>query len=91
MVVTAIFKLISLIIGGLASFMPSWDPVDFVGITDELTAKAGPLFGFLRWLDWYLPVTEFIQIAGVVLGLYAAAVVYKAVMWLLTKLHVLGG
>ena len=73
------------------SFLPTWTPVDLTGPVNEFIAKADVLFRFFRWADYYMPVSEGLQIFGTMLTLFAAAITWRGVLWVLTKLHIAGG
>lgn len=91
MIVTAILKLLGLIIEGLLSFLPTWTPIDIVTPVNDFLANADPIFSLFRWVDYYLPVSEAITTFGLVVTLWGAAVTWKTVQWVLTRLHILGG
>jgi hypothetical protein len=77
----------------VTGLLPTWEPVDFGAIGDTITGLfSGTIVGnLLAWLNFYFPIREAFTTAGVLVGLYVGVLVYKLVVWGLTKAHVLGG
>ena len=61
-----------------------------------LNAQAGTLvgtgiFGGAGWLNAYMPLDAVMEGLGVVLALFAVMFIVRMVLYVLTKLHILGG
>lgn len=89
MVVDAILSIFMVAVEGLVSLFPTWSPGDVTGLF-ESTELAG-LFGWIRWADWYLPMSDVLVILQALLVLVPAWYAYRLVVWVLTKAHILGG
>ena len=60
----------------------------------NLGATVGPLHGIaggIQFFNHFFPLGTALTILALQLTLWAAFVIYKAVVWLLTKFHILGG
>jgi hypothetical protein len=51
----------------------------------------GVLWNGLAWGNQYAPVTEALAMLGILLTAWTAMQLFNVVLWVLTKLHVLGG
>lgn len=73
--------------------LPDWNPVDFDGFGASISSVFGNSLvgGLLKWLNFYLPLKEAITAAAVLIGLYLYLLMFRAAVYLLTKLHILGG
>lgn len=92
MIWSALFELFKVIIAGLKLLLPSWSPVDFVGMTSTvLGGIPSGVTTWLRWTNYYLPASEAAIAVGVLLTLYVALHSYNAIVYVLVKLHILGG
>lgn len=79
---------ISLVGGFLASAL------SLVPVPSAPSYGSGPFAGFFQWVAWlngYLPISEAAGLVVVLAGLWAAWHVWRALLWVLTKAHVLGG
>jgi hypothetical protein len=78
---------------GLLWALPDWEPVNL----SQFYANFHPLDNYqqvrdgLAFFDQYVPVTDLLVILGLMLSTYSAYLVFRAVSWLLTKAHILGG
>jgi len=76
---------------GLLGLLPDWTPYDLSGLVDALDANHWTNGTFLAWLNQYVPIEETVTVSIGFLSLFVAMFVYNQVVWILTKLHVLGG
>jgi hypothetical protein len=91
--------LLELIVGIISlpmSVLPTWDPLPGIGDTVASISGCGTsglcgvknLFGFL---DGYVPLHEAFAVAAAILTAWGALLLYKGIVWVLTKTHILGG
>lgn len=80
----AIVGLIDLI----TNLLPVWTPIEFpTGVSSE----------DMPWTSWawlinhFFPLDTALTLAALLLTMWLAAHIYGAIVWALTKLHVLGG
>lgn len=90
MILSALLTILETILGALFLLLPDWTPFDITGATEGWESYS-PTFGVLAWTNQYVPISEGFALGGLVLTVFAAAFAYRSVVWLLTKLHVLGG
>jgi hypothetical protein len=91
MIVDALWSLLMLLARTVASLLPTWEPVDFGGLADAVgNFGQGPLWDLLAWLNLYSPLAEALTAGLAVLGLYVGVLIYRAVVDLLAKAHILG-
>lgn len=92
MIVKAIFALFKLVVGALKLLLPSWTPVDFGGMATTVVGGIPPgVASWLRWSNYYLPSVEIFGAIGILATLYVARHLYEAIIYVLTKIHILGG
>lgn len=93
MITQALFFLFRQVLDGLDWLLPNWTPPDLQGPVATLIAKSRQV-GFPKLLagaNHYLPIRES-MLAFVALGaIYLSAITYHGVVWVLTKVHILGG
>lgn len=91
MIVKAVYLLLKVIVAGVSLLLPAWDPIGIASELETLRTASNTVFGLIRWADWYMPallvVTLVVAQASASLGMH----VWNGVVWVLTKLHVLGG
>lgn len=79
------------IIEFLLGLLPPWTPFDLTGVAGPIASGAGVFFGLVNWADQYAPVKMLLSCITLFITLWAAAHVYRATIWVLSKLHILGG
>lgn len=93
MIVTALLTGFAAVVSAFTSLLPTWNPSDSYTITDwfsggfiGVTFKQG-----MAWANGYVPVDQLFIILSLMLTLWLASLTYHAVVWALTKVHLLGG
>lgn len=87
MITDAIFAFFAHAFSGLLGLVPVPSAPD-LGPTVDATSG---LWNDAAWLNNYLPVSEALAYALVILAAWVSNYFFRAVLWGLTKAHVLGG
>lgn len=89
MIVQWLFQGILKVVDWFASFLPQ-SPV--LGLNDKAGGVVGGgFFARLGWVNSYIPLDEVALGISVVLGVFVVLWVIRLVIWILNKLHILGG
>lgn len=89
MIVDAFFSFVAKVVMWPLTLLPEWSPVDLSG---PIAAVQGLALGeWIGWVNNYLPVTHGLTAIGVILVVTNATFIANWVLWLGTKLHLLGG
>lgn len=91
MITDAIFGLFRTILSWLAALLPSWASLDLAGPVNDAFAAIGPYLGWVPWVNHYAPLEEGLALLITLGTLWVASHLYHAVVWALSKLHLLGG
>jgi hypothetical protein len=87
----------------LAGLLPTWDPVDLSGFLDAIscdqfscgeiggTEYGGPIFRMFSWANYYVPVAELLAVINLALAFWVFLHGYKLLVWVLVRLHIIGG
>lgn len=67
--------------------LPSMDPPDFTAGLSSLSS----VFSYLGWANQYTPVAEALVLLEALIAVFLGLYLFRAVVWVLTKAHVLGG
>jgi hypothetical protein len=73
----------------MLNLLPAWTPVDLDAIVNAI--ESVNLGSWFRWMNYYLPVGPGLVALGVVVAWSATTYVDNWGVWVLTKLHILGG
>ncbi len=87
MITEALLGLIMFPFRAALALLPVVDPPDI----DGLVSGAAPLWQFGGWLNNFVPLAECVSLLGVLLVAFAAVTAVRAVLYVLTKAHILGG
>jgi hypothetical protein len=90
-ITTALLSIGMTLLGWATGWLPSWSSLDLATPIASIFATIAPLSHWFGWLDNYVPLHEAVEMLGVLIAMYAAAQLYSAAIWLLSKLHILGG
>lgn len=71
----------------LFGLLPDWTPPE---VSDSAGAAA-PVFQFVAWTNQYLPLDIALGVLGVLLVIWVSMFVYRVTVYVLSKLHILGG
>ena len=88
MIVLAVFRLMGAVAFGLLGLLPSFG---FDASSATAAVNGWTFFGYFGWVNHYMPLDLGLVLLGVRLTLWGAMHAVEAVVWLLTKAHVLGG
>jgi hypothetical protein len=90
---TIIVGLIDAVVTWLTSLLPSWEPVDFEALAAPIVTLLSEtlLADALAWLNLYGPVAEAFTLFAASLTIYAGYLLYKATMFMLVRLRIVGG
>lgn len=88
MILDEVFSWLAVPVNALLSVLPTWTPFDFsaAGVGDTNGAMK-----FLGWLNFYVPLSEFIDVMALTLTLLSVVWGIKGTLWILEKLHIAGG
>jgi XapX domain-containing protein len=56
-----------------------------------LTGVLGTIFQYLGWANQFVPLDVALGLVGILLSAWVAMHAFRAVVWLATKAHILGG
>lgn len=87
MIIKALISLFMVPFKAALSLMPTIEPPD----VSALVVDIAPVWQYAGWANNYVPMAEAAQLFGVLLTAFAAVMVVRGVLWVLTKAHVLGG
>jgi hypothetical protein len=87
MITKAILALIVIPFKAALSLLPTVSAPDVSGMVSAMA----PVWQFAGWVNNYLPLAEAAVVLGILLTAFQAIVVVRAVLWVLAKLHILGG
>lgn len=87
LIIKALIALFMIPFKAALSLMPTIDPPDVSALVGEIA----PVWQYAGWINNYLPLAEAAQLFGVLLTAFAAVMLVRGVLWVLTKAHVLGG
>lgn len=87
MIVDAILEWINDVVEWLLGLLPDWAPPDITGGLSSL----GPLWGYLSWANKYVPLVEIAAICATLLTYFIGLYLFRFTVWLLERLHILGG
>jgi hypothetical protein len=91
MIFSWLFNQVLSAITSLLSVFPTWTPFDLHTLITDPINGTNNVFQYLRWANYFIPLTDLVTCLSVLLTFYAAHVTYKSGVWLLEKVHVLGG
>ena len=86
MVLDLIFEILIDLIEWIWSIVPDFDVPDVSGAIEGMSG----LLSILGWMNYYLPVVETMLLFSAILLFFAGNQLVHAVIWLLSKAHVLG-
>jgi len=89
-VTDAILSIFRLALKAIQFILPDWNP-DIPGFLDVVLPALATPFSWLGGANHYLPVDTGLVLLGLGLTMWLASHVYNGVIWVLTKMHVLGG
>lgn len=87
MIVEAVITLVLLPFRAALALLPVIEPPD----VDGLVATAAPVWQLGGWVNNFVPLAEAVTLLGVMLTAFVAITTVRAVLWVLTKAHILGG
>ncbi len=87
MITQAILTLVMLPFRAALELLPVVDPPD----VDGLVGGAAPLWQFGGWVNNFVPLSEAMTLVAVLLVAFVAVTALRAVLYVLTKVHILGG
>lgn len=79
--------LIMLPFRAVLALLPDIAPPDVAG----LVAAMAPVWQFGGWANNFVPLQEAVTLLGVMMTAFVAISAVRATLWVLTKLHILGG
>jgi hypothetical protein len=91
MVTAALLWLFRTVLDGLDVLLPSWSPPDISGTLATALGSIGDVGEFVGGLNWYFPVRETVEAVVILFAAWTAGLLYRGVVWVLTKAHILGG
>lgn len=87
MIIEAIIRAFSAALRALLSLLPEFDPPDVSSMVAEMSA----IWQWGGYVDNFVPLSEAVSLLGIMLTAFAAITIVRAVLWVATKAHVLGG
>lgn len=91
MITDKLFEWFAAAIRWVLGVLPDWQFPDLAADVESLFVVIGPHGSFAAWFNLYVPLTEALALLGIGLVIWVAAHAYFALVWVLTKLHVMGG
>lgn len=88
MITEAIFAVFRALLQIPLLLLPEWDPIDLSGAAEAIADL--PIASWVRWFDYYLPVSHGLVALGLLLAVGAAAYAFDWLVWILARVHVLG-
>ena len=89
MITEAVMGVVAKVLEYLAVLLPVWSPPDLSEGLAALTTLG--VFEWLRWIDYYLPVSPGLLIISALVLIGAGRWLWEWALWLASKLHLLGG
>jgi hypothetical protein len=89
-VTDAILTLFRLALKAVQFILPNWAP-DIPGLLAPVLPALTTPFSWLGGANYYLPVAAALVLLVLGLTMWLTSHVYNGVIWVLTKMHVLGG
>jgi hypothetical protein len=87
MITDAILSFFAGIVHSVLALLPNPSAPDIAGAVSGLTS----VWQWFGWANDYLPITEGVALVGILLTAWGGMMAFRAVVWALTKAHVLGG
>lgn len=87
MIVEGIWNLLR----GAMETVLGWLPEATVPDLSGMVASLQPLWGYLGWANKYAPVVEAGAMLALLATVYVVMFLFNLTVWVLTKVHVLGG
>jgi hypothetical protein len=88
-IVLGVLKLIEAVVGGLLGFIPTPSMPDLSAAVSSITGST--VFSHIAWMNGYVPLDAVLTTAGAVLTVWGVAWLFRASMWILEKVHLVGG
>lgn len=87
MIIEGIIRLVMLPFRAALALLPSWDPPNVSGMVSVVE----PVWQFAGYVNNFVPAAEAVTLLGILMTAFAAINVIRGVIWVLTKVHILGG
>ena len=91
MITAALLWLFRTILEGLDYLLPSWSPPDVSGSLAPVVSAMADVGSWVAGANYYFPVAESGLALALLVLVWPAGLLYRGVVWTLTKVHVLGG
>lgn len=88
MILLALFSLFLFVVEALFSLLPTSPEAPEIG---AMVASLDTIWTGFAWANHYLPVDTLVSLLGILVTSWAVMHAVQLVLWVLTKLHVLGG
>lgn len=59
--------------------------------TSSYQSAASSVYQWAGWANWYVPVDQAVIAFGLVISLWTVLYGFRFLVWVLTKMHILGG
>jgi hypothetical protein len=77
------------VVGWLIGQLPSVSLPSLSGLTTAMDGSG--VFADAGWVNWYFPLDTLVLLVGLRWAWMVGEVVWKFILWVVTKLHILGG
>jgi hypothetical protein len=91
MITDAILAVIRTVVSFVVGLFPPWPGFDLATPIAGIFTAIAPHLWFFAWADEYIPLTEALLMLAALVAIWLGAHVVTLTIWLLSKLHVLGG
>lgn len=92
MITDLFFSILLIIARAVLFLLPSWTPIDFESLQAGIAGfSSGAAWDWLAWLNEYFAIREALTATLAVLGVYVGVLLYRVLVDVLTKAHILGG
>lgn len=91
MILDALFQFFSNALNFFFGLLPSWSPFNLGGAGSALASVTSGMISVIDWADFYVPAK---LACSLLIGMWvfqAAVYVFNFVVWVATKIHLLGG
>lgn len=93
MITAALFALFRVVLAGFDAILPDWSLPDISQqlMTVKTKVDSTEALRFVAGANNFLPIEEAVTLAALLAALWLAVLLYRMVVWILTKAHVFGG
>jgi hypothetical protein len=78
-----VFGVLGFVLDVVTLLLPDWTPFDLSGVGDTIATHSAGLFGWIAWANLYTPLVMLLGLAALRLTVWIAALVWRAVNWLI--------